>query len=110
MILEELERSEGKGADLGWQTTNRLKVLSGAGSPGGRDVEAPSPGLNGYDTSPAGNGSMRNGNGFGNRLAGMGATLGFRGKLEKSSSLLDPEIELSHNEPGLTRNEVRRSL
>ena len=121
MILEELEVLEGKGRDIGWQTATRLSVLGSAYSNGTADPENGGTIPNGGGNGPQPNGGS--GNHFfrpspdvgveetapskqSGRLKGMMSGLSLRDR-QKQTSLLPAELEMSHEEPGLTRS--RRS-
>lgn len=73
MILSEFESHEGYDTDLNWQTKSRLDMLSASGGT-----------ENGMSN---GNGLHSNG-----KIGSSG-----RRKVERASSLLDPNIEMSHS-------------
>lgn len=81
MILSEFESREGYNAELNWQTKSRLDMLSSAGG------------------HPA-NGIQTNGTVTGNGLAHSISKLGSAGrrKAQRTNSLLDPEVEMSHSQ------------
>ena len=75
MILSEFESQEGYNAELNWQTKSRLDMLSSAGGQ-----------TNG----------MANGNGIAHSNGKVGSAS--RRKAQRSNSLLDPEVEMSHSQ------------
>lgn len=75
MILSEFECLEGYNTDLNWQTKSRLEMLSAAGG---------------------GENGLSNGDGLAHSSSKVGAS--GRRKAQRSNSLLDPEVEMSHSQ------------